>query len=338
MFVLEKIKKYLKLYRTKFIGPVYFKRLLRIYKDIDIVFDNLEKISKNFNKPIFWYEKVEEELEIAKRYGINYTIDIPDYLNDFEEFPPILSYLGNIDLLNQQIITIVGTRKPTILGLKFTSELVKNLDFTTCSGFAKGIDSVVHEYSKNTIAFLPGGLVNFYPKENVFLYEKIKKDGLLISDMPPLYEARTHDFPRRNQYLAILGRGVIITEAGEKSGSLITGEFANKFKKKLFVVPGHPYDLNYKGNNILLKKGASILIDNLLLDIKVEEKQEKISIETPDDLEREKIYQLISFTPISIEDLFLYTKISTQKTIVILMELEILDLIIVNNNYVLKKI
>jgi len=198
--------------------------------------------------------------------------EYPKSLKKISSAPKILYYKGILPTENEICFAIVGTRHPSPYGqqvaLQISGELV-NQGITVVSGLAPGIDTFSHkavvEKNKRTIAVLGTGLdeKSIYPQANLILSRKIiEHGGCLISELPPETSGSKFSFPRRNRIISGLSAGVLIIEAKEKSGSLITAGFAKKQNKKLFAVPGQIYSLNSAGPNKLIKNGA-ILVENL---------------------------------------------------------------------------
>lgn len=193
----------------------------------------------------------------------------PTQLYKLETPPKQLYIKGNKELLNTFTIAIVGARKCKNESFEYSKHLSYDLaknDITIISGMAIGIDTSAHEGALEacgkTIAVLGSGFENIYPKSNKKLYEKIlTNDGLIISEydasMPPL----RINFVKRNRIVAALSKGIIVTEAGEKSGSIITAQEMKKIKGKVFATPGNVFDENFKGNNMLLREGAKLILD-----------------------------------------------------------------------------
>ena len=181
--------------------------------------------------------------------------------------PPIKLYaIGNTEILNQKGIAIVGSRKATEYGQKVALQISKELSqrgFHIISGLARGIDSYAHIGNINskstgkTIAVLGSSLDNMYPKENRNLaIEIIKTGGCILSEYPIGSEIQAKNFPERNRIISGLSKGVIIIEASEKSGALITADFALEQGKDVFAVPGNIFSENSVGTNDLIKQGA----------------------------------------------------------------------------------
>jgi DNA processing protein len=129
------------------------------------------------------------------------------------------------------------------------------------SGLARGIDTAAHEGSLpgGTCAVVAGGVDNIYPPENATLYERIRNEGCIVSEMPLGQSPQARHFPRRNRIISGLSRGVVIVEAAEGSGSLITANYALEQGREIFAVPGSPLDPRAKGTNRLLREGATLV-------------------------------------------------------------------------------
>ena len=181
--------------------------------------------------------------------------------------PPISLYVkGNIKKLNNKNIGIVGCRECTTYGKKSAEYFAYNLskqNINIVSGLAKGIDSYAHLGSLNngnTIAVLGNGLDMIYPKENLELAnEIIKRGGTIISEYPCGTKPDKMKFPARNRIISGISSGIIVIEAKEKSGTLITVDFALEQGREVFVVPGNINSINSVGTNDLIKQGARLV-------------------------------------------------------------------------------
>lgn len=195
-----------------------------------------------------------------------------------------LNYKGNINLLKNKSIAIIGSRKLSQYGkdtaLEF-SEYLSQKGYTIISGLAKGIDTYAHigalKGEGKTIAVLPSGIDNIYPKENTMLAERIvKQGGLLLSEYVDSSEIQLRNFSRRNELIAILSNAILLIEAGERSGSTMTARYGFKHNVPVFCVPGRIDDIKSKGTNLLISQGAHIafnpqmIIDFLESTIKLE--------------------------------------------------------------------
>jgi DNA processing protein len=159
---------------------------------------------------------------------------------------------------------MVGARNGSAVGQKFTRELATELGlegFVIASGLARGIDTAAHlaALERGTIAVLAGGIDVVYPPENADLQTAVGERGLLLTERSPGFAPRGKDFPRRNRLISGVSLGVVVVEAAERSGSLITARFAGEQGREVFAVPGSPLDPRSTGTNNLLKQGACLV-------------------------------------------------------------------------------
>ena len=189
--------------------------------------------------------------------------------------PPIKLYvLGNKEILKNKGIAIVGSRKATEYGKTVSQQLAKQLSensINIISGLAVGIDTYAHlgtlqvvesgfSNKGKTIAVLGSGLDEIYPKENINLAKQIiKSGGCIVSEYPLGTKPEKLNFPQRNRIISGLSKGVVIVEASEKSGSLITAEFALEQCRDVFSIPGNILNSTSVGTNNLIKQGAKLV-------------------------------------------------------------------------------
>ncbi len=215
--------------------------------------------------------KIEEIIINSKEY--------PEKLKSIYNPPLKLYVLGNKQLLNQKSIAIVGARKATEYGkkiaFKFSKELAEN-GINIISGLAKGIDTYAHLgtiqasiESKNlkklgkTIVVMGSGFNNIYPKENIELARKvIKSGGCIITEYSAETKPEKMNFPKRNRIISGLSNGVLVVEANNTSGALITAEFALEQGKEVFAIPGDITKEQSEGCNELIKYGASLITNS----------------------------------------------------------------------------
>ena len=192
----------------------------------------------------------------------------PKPLKEIKEAPEFLYYQGKI-LSKENCFAIVGTRMASSYGKQVALEIAGDLaeaGLTIVSGLAPGIDSFAHqavvERDKRTIAVLGTGVneKSIYPQSNLKLSRKIlETGGALISEYPPGTRGSKFTFPRRNRIISGLSLGVLVVEAKQKSGALITAEWARSQGRKIFAVPGPIHSLNSKGPHYLIKQGAKLV-------------------------------------------------------------------------------
>lgn len=237
----------------------------------------------------------------------------PQSLLKIKKHPKKIYVMGNVKLLNNPAISIVGSRDSTSYG-EFNASLFakecSRLGITVVSGLAVGIDSVAHFNSMSekgkTIAVIGSGLNNIYPPENIELAEQIiKNGGCIISELPPNTKVDLSKFPFRNRIIAGLSKCTIVIEAKFRSGSSITAKHAFEQGKKVFCLPGRISEKTSKGTNNLIKKGANILTDiNEVLDI-FEKSNVKIDYKPKIKIENKyaAIYKIISKKEMNINEI-----------------------------------
>lgn len=272
--------------------------------------------------------------DLDKR-GIKFmTINDPEYpelLKEIYDPPAIIYYLGEIekDSLN---VGLVGSRKPTDYGQEVTHEFAYQLarnGITIVSGMAIGVDTIAHEAALEaggkTIAVLGCGLDHLYPSRNVALAKNIIKSGAIITEFPLGTPPLRHNFPIRNRIISGLSRGVLVTEAAESSGSLITASSALEQNRDVYAVPGPIFNLNSRGPNNLLKMGAKAvtssqdIFDDLNLDITASSKPMPIA----ESGEEELIIKFLTAAAAHIDAIIKNTEIPQQKVASVLTMMEL---------------
>jgi len=192
----------------------------------------------------------------------------PKLLKEIKNPPKVLYYRGEIKN-EENCFAVVGTRKYSSYGKEIALEIAGDLSeagLTIISGLAPGIDTFTHtavlERNQRTIAVVGTGIdeKSIYPKENIKLAEKIlERGGTIISEYPPGTPGSKFTFPQRNRIISGMSLGVLVIEAKEKSGALITAKWARKQQRKVFAVPGPIHSLNSKGCHYLIKHGARLV-------------------------------------------------------------------------------
>lgn len=211
----------------------------------------------------------EEELAVFKKQlKSNYTTivsdDYPDALKQIACPPFVLFYYGDLSLVNQKTVGVIGMRKPSDYGKEVTKDFVKGLvkeDYVIVSGMAYGIDSIAHQQAIDsggkTVAVLGSGIDYCYPKEHRGIYEEMKENHLVISEYPLDLSPQKWYFPARNRLISAFSDSVLVTEAKNRSGTMITVGYALEQGKDVMAVP---CDVNgNEGCNILIQQGAKLV-------------------------------------------------------------------------------
>ena len=209
-------------------------------------------------------QQIEQQCDVISFFDEAY----PEKLRQIYRPPMVLFTRGDISLLQKEIITIVGSRYPTKYSQDVINRLVPNIvqsGQVVASGLAKGVDALAHKAALfnqgKTIAVIGNGLNFSYPMQNFALQEEIVQKGLLISEYLPDTPPRRYRFPERNRILAGLSQSVIVTEAKEKSGSLITANLALQENRDIYAVPGPITNALSAGPNQLIEAGATPIVD-----------------------------------------------------------------------------
>lgn len=282
----------------------------------------------------------------------------PNLLKEIYSPPQKIFCKGNLSILRKTCICIVGTRRSSEYGAYIVEKIVEDLsvlDIAIVSGLAKGIDTLAHKAAlKNnisTIAVLGSGIDNIYPRENRLLAQEISENNLIISEYESYAPPLKHQFPMRNRIISGLSVATIVVEAPEKSGALITAQFALEQGREVFVVPGDIDRENSKGTLRLLQNSSAYPISSgkEVIDLLKEQphlfqpsptKTLKKNLSLPYNLtaQEKQILSLLSTSrSTSADTLCQTTRLSIPDTLTTLSLLEIQGLITAKNGNYLKK-
>jgi len=263
----------LRLIRTQGVGPVTFRELINHFGGARQALEALPEIARRSRrgKPIRICPeaRAEAELEAARRQQARplFTIEpgYPAALAHLPVPPPLLYAKGRLELLQADALAIVGARNASAAGLAMTRLIASHVGeagYVIVSGLARGIDGVAHEaaLATGTIAVLAGGIDFVYPPENASLQARLGEEGCIVTELPPGFQPRGQDFPRRNRIISGLSLGVVVIEAARRSGSLITAHAAADQGREVMAVPGHPLDPRSEGPNSLLKSPGVTMV------------------------------------------------------------------------------
>lgn len=343
---------WLRLWRTENVGPVTFRQLITRFGSADAALDALPGMASRGG--VKRVPKIptrnEAESEItrlikmgAKLVGMGEP-DYPPMLRFTEGAPALVSYIGNADVFHLPSLSVVGARNASLAGIKFTKKLSSDVGgqgYAIVSGLARGIDTAAHQATlgTGTIACLAGGLDHPYPPENIGLFQSIAEHGgAVIAEMPLGWEPRARDFPRRNRIIAALGYGLLVVEAAQRSGSLISARLANELGRIVFAVPGSPLDPRCEGTNNLIKNGATLVTsaDDILEALAPVTRQSFKTARTLEEpsydhmtmveassSDRQRIIEALGPTPVAIDEIIAYTGVSPSQIYLILLELDL---------------
>lgn len=354
---------WLRLIRTDNIGAATFRDLVLFCGSAANAIERLPELNIRGGSArplrIMSMEDAEREMEAIYRNGAQLIgmgePEYPQQLKNCEFPPPLVIVKGDTRVFHKPPIAIVGSRNASVAGARFTERLAQDLGeagFAVISGLARGIDAAAHKASMDsgTVAVLAGGLDRPYPAENLPIYRAIPEHGgALITEMPMGAEPRARDFPRRNRIIAGLSLGLIVIEAAERSGSLISARMAGEMGRTVFAVPGSPLDPRARGTNSLLKQGATLVthVDDVIealapwmptgeLDLEdappasitqLDEDPALLTLPTTDS-DRNRLVDALGITPIDVDSLVRFTGLNADAVQLILLELDLAGRII----------
>lgn len=270
---IEKLAR-LRLIRSENVGPVTFFKLLDRFKSGVSALEALPELAKNGGRSarLKVCPQALAEDEIAAAEGADTQMihwgepNYPPLLGHIDDPPPILFVRGHTRFLTKRAVGFVGSRNASINGRRFaktTAKAIGAAGYMIVSGMARGIDAAAHEgaLDTGTLAVLGGGVDVIYPREHATLYADLVDRGAVCSEVPLGITPQARHFPKRNRIISGIARGVVVLEAGARSGSLITARMALEQGREVFAVPGPPHDPRVKGANALIRQGAQLTED-----------------------------------------------------------------------------
>jgi len=289
-----------------------------------------------------WRRIAEEEcrrLESAAVHLVTYVSpDYPKSLFEIPDPPPFLYIRGELRS-HEPAIAIVGSRRATAYGLMTTGKLAGELaghGVCIVSGMARGVDTAAHkgalQAGGRSIGVLGCGVDKIYPPENRALFDEMADKGCLVSEFPLGTLPLAENFPRRNRIISGLCSGVLVVEAAEKSGSLITAQYALEHGRDVFAVPGNISFATSRGSNRLIKQGAKLVdcVEDLLEELPgfadrtaetpLFQKPARTFALTPKEA---VIYELLARSPLHIDDIISQTELTAGEVSSMLLHLEL---------------
>ncbi len=340
------------------LGPVKIKQLLEKFGEPGAVFNQSpsklveqgiasESIASQLGDPAL-FKFAQEQLSWAERLKVSVITyndrAYPSCLKEIFAPPPIIYVKGKIEVFQKHAVAVVGTRIPTVYGKKVTDTICAELverRLVIVSGLARGIDTAAHQSCINrrgqTVAVLGCGLDRCYPPENRELSEKIVENGVLLSEFPLGTPPEAYNFPRRNRIISGMSLGVLVVEAGIKSGSLITVHYALQQGREVFAVPGPISSPVSAGTFNLIKDGAiparsgheiaqSLKVNTLSFENQTGCPTAGFLMELLQDSEKE-VFEQLSTIPVRIDDISTRTGIPVAALYPLLLNLELKGLI-----------
>jgi DNA processing protein len=350
---------WLALNRIDGLGKVCYARLIEKFGSPENVFQadleglqSIEGIRKNTALAIVKFKKAEkidrelDELERQKVEVLTFNDSLyPFLLAKIHDPPPYLYYKGSPSLQDVRSLAVVGSRLASPYGIKMTERLAWGLSqkgLTIVSGMARGIDTAAHQGALmgqgRTVAVLGSGLDVVYPPENQKLYDRIVEQGMVCSEFPLGTLPERQNFPIRNRIISGLSLGVVIVEATQRSGSLITARLALEQGREVFAVPGSVDSFKSSGTHSLIKQGAKLVehAQDILEELHWEEPPQKVEPgptmdviqKSPSLSPKEKqIWDLLSNESLHVDQMVRQAGIGISPMLSLLLEMELKGLI-----------
>jgi DNA processing protein len=331
--------------RSPGIGPVTFRQLIARFGSAGealAAVPDLARRGGGASPRLCSRDEAEREIATVDKLGARYlTLGqglYPRLLGELEDAPPLLMAKGNLNLLDQPAVAIVGARNASAAACRFARGLAHDLgehDLVVVSGLARGIDSAAHDgaLDSGTIGVVAGGIDVFYPPENEGRQTEMYERGLVLAEMPPGTEPRARHFPYRNRIIAGIASGTIVVEAAPKSGSLITARLAAEAGREVMAVPGSPLDPRAQGCNQLIRDGATLV--QSALDV-IEELRpletrvaspaspfEHPAFEEPDESVLGRVGELLGPSPVPVDEIIRLSGASSGAVQMALLELDL---------------
>ena len=345
---------WLALARVPGLGPASFKKLADHFADPTRalsaseaelrVVPGLERPAIDGLRSFAGWDDVRRELEKVAAAGasiITYTAPgYPARLRTIADPPPFLYARGELDGADEKIIAVVGSRSASAYGLRITEGLcggLASLGFTVVSGMARGIDGAAHEAALaaggRTIAVLGSAVDVIYPPEHERLYDRIRAQGAVVSELPMGTPPVAFNFPTRNRLISGLALGVVVVEATERSGSLITAALALEQGREVFAVPGEAGASRSRGTHRLIRQGAKLVerVEDIIEEIapqiagRAAARPEPFRPVLPANASAEarKVFEMVLSGPVQIDEVIEGSGLTPAKVSEVLLDLEI---------------
>jgi DNA processing protein len=286
-------------------------------------------------------DAINREIEHIEAAGVRaLTIASPEYpdnLRNIYDPPPLLYVKGSLTPQDKSALAVVGSRSSSDYGRRAAHDICREIaasGLTVVSGMARGIDAVAHSAALTaqgrTIAVLGCGVDVVYPPENQKLYDRIIENGAVVSEYSMGAKPNAYNFPARNRIISGLALGVLVVEAGIKSGSLITARMALEQGRDVFAVPGSIYSFKTKGAHSLLRNGAKLVegAADILEELNLADPQHRkteTAVDALPELEPalQNLYGMLQESPVHIDDLIVRSNLPSGQLSSLLLELEL---------------
>lgn len=330
----KKIRSLLERFDTA--GEIYRADRKYLEKIPELRAKDIESIIRSRNET-----KIKYGWENLIKKNISFTCllreDYPEKLRNIADPPFCLFYKGSLPEGQVPSVAVVGARNASYTGIEIAKKMGRELaenGINVVSGLARGIDiaaqkGVLRVGGGRTYGILGCGIDRCYPQEHIESYMKMQEKGGVISEFYPGMPPYAGNFPMRNRIISGLSDGILVIEAGEKSGSLITAELGIDQGRDVFVVPGNIYDPGYCGSNRLIKNGAALvtttrdILDGLGIfvdeDVSVKKKKNEVMLETSEKI----VYSYLGLEPIHISEIVCLSGVPMQRTMECLLSMEL---------------
>jgi DNA processing protein len=326
----------------KGIEPTTKRRLMEVTESIGSLFEGKttlhdEGVYKKITAFKGW-NNVDRYLKAIREMGVDVlTIRDPEYpvqLRNIPDAPLVLYKKGALEI-GPDTIAIVGSRRASFESINMAEKIAQTLSsvgITVVSGLARGVDAAAHRGALKergkTVGVLGCGIDICYPSENRSLFEKVYQEGCILTEYSPGEPPLQHHFPARNRIIAGLSKGVLVVEASQKSGSLITARLGLEYGREVMAVPGSIFDEGYRGANSLIKQGAKLIdgIDDIIATCfpNLTLKKEK-QVDLSDD--ERYIYTIIGSIKVHVDEVIEKSNMETRHVMALLTSLELKDAI-----------
>jgi DNA processing protein len=353
----SELKSWLALSTVPKIGPIRYVSLIKHFGSPEKVLaasknelaglPDVGPVTASSIKSNVSWETAEEQLGLCEKNRVQIVTfkddSYPQNLLSIYDPPPFLFVGGEIKEEDQNAVAIVGCRSASTYGRRITERIGRELvrrGITIVSGMARGIDSIGHlaalKEKGRTLAVFGSGLDVLYPPENRKLAGQIRSSGAIISEFFLGTKPEAPNFPRRNRLISGLSLGVVIVEAGNKSGALLTAQCALDQNREVFAIPGNLGSKNSEGTNRLIKEGAKLVtsVEDILEELRIftREGESGSLVETKKDLsglseEEKSIFKLISDEPCHIDKIASKASVGVPQALAMLLSLELKGLV-----------
>lgn len=345
------------------IGPAKFQALLDHFGDLRLAWEatpealraaGLDK--RAVQNLVATRQKLDLDAQMARleKAGVQVMTwespEYPEHLRNIYGPPPVLYLRGAFTAADEWAVAVVGTRRATVYGKEAAKQIGSGLaraGVTVVSGLARGIDAVAHQAALDaggrTVAVLGSGVDVVYPAENRRLMERIIAGGAVFSEYALGTPPEASNFPPRNRIISGLSLGVVIVEAGARSGALITADFAAEQGRDVFAVPGNMFNRGSLGCNRLIQQGAKLILDveDILeeLNLTMVAQQQELQAIVPENETESLVLSLLSTEPLHVDELVRQTDLSVPEvsSTLALMELKGMVRQVGGMNYVLAR-